>query len=254
MIMRELADAIEAGRAVVLATVVQTRRSVPRHSGSKMLIFADGRIRGTIGGGEMEHRVRVEAAAALGDGKPRFLSYRLVDPADGDPGVCGGEADIYLEPYVSDPYLYVIGAGHVGRAVGELASWLGHPTRIWDDRPEAIEELPANLAADGSSQPIASFLHDRPPTVDDAIIIVTRNVGLDLDLLPHLLASDARYVGLMGSSRRWETTRQGLLAAGIGEADWARVHAPIGLEIEAETPEEIAVSILAEVIGDRRGA
>lgn len=252
--MRELADAIEADQPVVLATVVQTRRSVPRHPGSKMLIFGDGRISGTIGGGEMEHRVRVEAAATLRDGKPRLLSYRLVDPANGDPGVCGGEADIYLEPYMPAPCLYVIGAGHVGRAVSELATWLGHQTLIWDDRTDAIDELPASLADSGSSKPIDTFLKDRPPKVDDAIIVVTRNVGLDLELLPHLLASQARYVGLMGSSRRWETTRTGLLEAGIDPAECERVHAPIGIEIEAETPEEIAVSILAEVIGDRRGA
>ena len=251
----ELAEAIERGEPVVLATVVDTRRSVPRRPGSKMLVFGDGRTIGTIVGGEMEHRVRLEAASALADGRPRLVSYSLVDPAEGDPGVCGGEADIFLEPYMPTATLYIIGAGHVGKAVGELASWLGFRTVVWDDRSDLIDEVDSHEAVDVAlSGPLAEALAEHTITTNDAIVMVTRNVALDLDILPHLLTTSASYIGLMGSQRRWDTTRAGLVEAGIASEVLARVHAPIGVEIHAETPEEIAVSILAEVIDHRRGS
>jgi xanthine dehydrogenase accessory factor len=248
----ELAAAIARGETVVLATVVQSHRSVPRRPGAKMLVYADGRTAGTVGGGEMEHRVKLEAAQALLDGKPRLITYSLLDPAGGDPGVCGGEADIYLEPYMPRPTLYVIGAGHVGRAVSDLATWLGFRTVVWDDRSEVLEAVVeaehADVALSGS---IAEAIEEQPITADTSIVVVTRNVALDLEILPQLIATPARYIGLMGSTRRWETTRAGLVELGIGAADLDRIQTPVGLEIHAETPEEIAVSILAAVIEHR---
>lgn len=246
----ELAAAVERGEPVVLATVVRTSRSVPRRPGSKMLVYLDGRTSGTVGGGEMEHRVTVEAAEALADGHPRMLAYSLVDPTQGDPGVCGGDAEIYLEPYMPAPTLFIVGAGHVGRAVSDLGQWLGFSTVVWDDRADLVEaDEHAGLALTG---PIADALEANPLPAGASIVMVTRNVKLDLDLLPVLLATPADYIGLMGSARRWATTRDGLLAAGTAPEDLERIHAPIGIEINAETPEEIAVSILAEVIGHRR--
>jgi xanthine dehydrogenase accessory factor len=254
-IMRELAAAIDGGKAVALATVVATRRSVPRRPGSKMLVYPDGSISGTIGGGEMEHRVKLEAAAALVDGKPRLLSYSLLDPSEGDPGVCGGEADIYVEPFMPDPRLFIIGAGHVGTAVAELAHWLGFRTVVWDDRSELAEQAArsdnVNTALAG---PITNLVEEHAVEPNDAVVIVTRNVALDLDILPVILGTSAGYVGLMGSNRRWATTRSKLADIGFESAELDRVTAPIGVEIAAETPAEIAVSILAEVIAHRRGA
>jgi xanthine dehydrogenase accessory factor len=249
-IIRELADAIDQGVAVASATVVRTSRSVPRHPGSRMLVYADGSTSGTIGGGEMEYRVRIEAAAALADGQPRMATYSLVDPGEGDPGVCGGEVDIYVEPHMPPSTMYVIGAGHVGRAVCDLAHWLGFRTVVWDDRDEIVTEIEnADVTTSG---PLGEAIEKHPITADTSVIMVTRNVPLDLELLPTLIATPARYIGLMGSRRRWETTRTSLLEAGVAESDLAKVHSPIGLEIHAETPEEIAVSIMAEVIGRHR--
>jgi len=254
-VMRELAAALEAGTPVVLATVVATQRSVPRRPGSKMLVYPDGSITGTIGGGEMEHRVKTEAAAALAEGKPRLVSYSLVDPADGDPGVCGGQADIYLEPFMPDPQLFVIGAGHVGKAVAELAHWLGFRTVVWDDREELADEAArADTVHAAVGGPITNLVQSHVIGPDDSVVVVTRNVGLDLELLPVLLETRAGYLGLMGSNRRWTTTRGKLMELGLGDSELERIKAPIGIEISAETPAEIAVSILAEVIAHRRGA
>lgn len=218
-----------------------------------MIIYADGQISGTVGGGEMEHRVKLEAANALADGKPRLVSYSLVNPSDGDPGVCGGEADIFLEPYMPDPKLFVIGAGHVGKAVGELGHWLGFRTLVWDDRQELIDELTGSDQVDAAdSGRLDAFFEAQAVTANDSIVVVTRNVALDLEIMPLVLATSASYVGLMGSDRRWATTRSALSEAGLESASLERVQAPIGVEIAAETPEEIAVSILAAVIASRR--
>jgi xanthine dehydrogenase accessory factor len=245
-VLFELAAAVETGRPVVLATVVETRRSAPRRSGTKMLINADGTTIGTIGGGEMEARVITAAAEVLAARRSQLLEYALVDPTKGDPGVCGGEVEIYLEPYMPRHTVYVIGCGHVGRAVIDLAHWLGYRTVAIDDRAEMVtaEELPnADERVLGSLSNVDGDVSD-----DASIVVVTRNTEMDVTVLPEALATPARYIGVMGSNTRWRSVSQRLVDAGIAPADLERVHAPIGLEMNAETLEEIAVSIMAEVI------
>ncbi len=249
-VLRELLEAVDTRTPVVLCTVVGTSRSVPRRAGAKMLVYADGHTTGTIGGGEMESRVIDEALAALAEGRPRRLTYSLVDPASGDPGVCGGEVDLYLEPHMPQSTLFLVGAGHVGKAVAELATWLGHSVVVWDDRPEQLADI-GDVAATVTG-PIEAALEQHPVDEHTRVVMVTRNVQLDTTLLPVLLSTLAPYVGLMGSQRRWATTRQKLSEAGVADADLDRVRSPIGVEISAETPAEIAVSILAEVIADER--
>ncbi len=253
-LLRELLAAVDERRPVVLATVTSTSRSVPRRAGSKMLIYADGATSGSVGGGEMEARVRETALEVLTTGKPATLSYALVDPASGDPGVCGGEVELYLEPHMPLTTVYVIGAGHVGHAIVELASWLGYRVVVWDDRAELLDAM---IGADGQpvetvTGSIADAIAAKPIDAHTRIVMVTRNVGLDVDIMPTLLASDAPTIGLMGSGRRWETTRAKLVEAGVDEELLGKVHSPLGVEIAAETPKEIAVSVLAELIGHER--
>ncbi len=245
-ILFELVAAVEASRPVVLATVVGTRRSAPRHSGTKMLIFDGGETSGTIGGGEMEARVIAAATEALADQRSRLLEYALVDPLRGDPGVCGGEVEIYLEPYMPRHTVYVVGCGHVGRAVLDLAHWLGYRTVAVDDRPEMVtfEALPnADERVLGSLAEVAG-----PIGEDASIVLVTRNVDQDVVVLPQALASPARYIGVMGSTTRWRTVAARLAEVGVTAQEVERVHTPIGIEMHAETLEEIAVSILSEII------
>jgi xanthine dehydrogenase accessory factor len=251
-VLAELTQATESGRAVVLATVVDTNRSVPRRSGSKMLVYANGQTSGTIGGGEMEARVVTEAIAAHTDGRTRLLSYELLDPSTGDPGVCGGEVQIYVEPYLPTPTIYVIGCGHVGKAVVELAHWLGFRVVATDDRVELAtpDAVPLADAVIGGS--IADAIAAEPITSETHVVVVTRNVAVDLALLPHLVRTPARSIGVMGSKRRWTTTAEKLADAGLTATEIARITAPIGIELHAETPEEIAVSILGEIVALRR--
>lgn len=253
ILLGELVSVVEAGRRVVLATVTETDRSVPRHAGTKMLIFEDGSTRGTIGGGEMESLVIVEAVAALADGRSRTIGYRLVDPDQGDPGVCGGEVRIYLEPYMPTPVIYVVGCGHIGRAIIELAHWLGYRVVATDDRVELVTEEALPLADVRLPGPISQALARFPVTAETEVVVVTRNMVVDLEVLPELLKTPARSIGVMGSHRRWATTYRELVAQGVPETDLTRLRAPLGLELGAETPEEIAVSVLAELVLLRRG-
>ncbi|MDX1993502.1 MAG: XdhC/CoxI family protein [bacterium] len=243
----------QRGEAVALATVVHTHGSMPRHAGSKLVVRADGTIVGTVGGGAMEALVIKEALAALDDGQTRLKTYTLNSLDDGDPGVCGGTAQIFIEPVGRAPTLLVIGGGHVGKALAELGKWAGYRVCLSDDRPEFCNS--------DYAPGLDSYLICKPGEITQHVAIngqtyvaaVTRGLPVDLNLIPALLATNAPYIGLIGSRRRWTITVKALEEQGITPEQLARVRAPIGLELQAETPKEIALSILAEIVMIRRG-
>jgi xanthine dehydrogenase accessory factor len=176
----------------------------------------------------------------------------MVDPQRGDPGVCGGQVEVYVEPIYPKPVLVVIGGGHVGKAVLHLAHWLGFLTAVSDDRPgfcneQVLPEADYYLPVEMSEIP-----HQIAVTPWTYLVLTTRGANVDAEGLPALLKTPAAYIGVIGSRRRWATTTKLLREKGILEEEIARVKSPIGLELNAETPEEIAVSILAEIIQLRR--
>jgi xanthine dehydrogenase accessory factor len=247
-IFEAVAELETTHRPAALCTVVKTSGSTPRHSTSKMLVYPDGHILGTVGGGELENRVVKEALASLQDGKPRLLAYSMTDPSRGDPGLCGGQVEVFVEPIMPSPALVVVGGGHVGKCVAHLAKWLGFHVVVSDDRvefctpeanPDADEFYPVPLAE------LPSHLTIDPQTI---LILTTRGSNVDVGGLPALLETSAGYIGVIGSRKRWNTTLKELKGQGISDEKLARVHSPIGLGIGAETPEEIAVSIMAEIL------
>lgn len=252
-IYRQAAELEARGERAVLCTIVQASGSTPRRAGSKMLVFPDGRTCGTIGGGEMESRVVAEALAALEDGQPRKLDYAMADPERGDPGVCGGQLEVYVEPILPQPTVVVIGAGHVGKAVAELAHWMGFQVVVSDDRDSFAVEANIPQADAYHTGDIPGLLETVSVHSQTFLVLTTRNVEVDLAALPALLETEAAYIGVIGSRRRWETTRKKLLEMGVAKSALTRVVSPMGLELNAETPEEIAVSILAEIVLLRRG-
>ncbi len=252
-IYRALAELEEKNQSAALCTVVRSRGSTPRHSASKMLVYPDGSIIGTIGGGEMESRVIGEALATIGDGEPRLLEYSMIDPSRGDPGVCGGQVEIFVEPIQPKPLLVVVGGGHVGKAVAHLAHWLGFRVAVSDDRPEFCTPEAVPDADDFYPVPLEKLPEHLTITPWTYLVLTTRGVNIDVPGLPSLLVSPAAYIGVIGSQRRWTTARKQLREAGISEEQLARVRSPVGLELNAETPEEIAVSIMAEIIMLRNG-
>ncbi|MBA3875284.1 MAG: XdhC family protein [Anaerolineae bacterium] len=244
----------EQGELVALATVVSVTGSVPRHTGSKMLVRQNGLIVGTVGGGAMEALVVKEALVAIQDGKTRMPSYTLNDLANGDPGICGGTVQVFIEPVGAAPTLFVIGGGHVGKALAELGLWSGWRVILSDDRhaycnPEYVKGL-------------AGYVVCKPSQITEQVTIntqtyiaaVTRGLPVDIDLVPALLATNAAYIGLIGSRRRWALTMKALREErGLKDADFKRIYAPIGLELNAETPQEIAISIMAQITMLRHG-
>lgn len=236
-----------------LCIVVRSQGSTPRNESSKMLVYPDGSILGTVGGGEMESRVIAAAQEAIRDGQPRYLEYSMADPQRGDPGVCGGQVEIFVEPVRPKPVLVVIGSGHVGQAVAHLASWLGFRVVANDDRPEFCTPEVVPEADEYYPLPMEQLPQEMQITPWTYLVLTTRGVDVDVAGLPALLESPAAYIGLIGSKRRWATARAKLLEAGVPEDQLERVRSPIGLELNAETPEEIAVSIMAEIIMLRRG-
>lgn len=252
-VYQALAKLEKTNQSGALCTIIETEGSTPRHAGSKMLVYPDGTIVGTVGGGEVEGRIIRKALDVLSSGESEILTYNLVDPAKGDAGVCGGSLQVFIEPIHSADVLLVIGGGHVGKAVVHLGKWLGFRVILSDDRPEFCnrEMVP------GADEYISCQIKELPSKVEfnprAAVVLATRNMEVDTSGLPEILQEDYAYIGVISSRRRWALTRKALLELGVTETDIDRIHAPIGLDLQAETPEEIALSILGEVIMIKRG-
>jgi xanthine dehydrogenase accessory factor len=241
------------GDPAALCTIIKARGSVPRHAGSKMIVYADSRIEGTVGGGEMESRVIRDALEVITSGHAKIVRYELIDPKAGDPGVCGGEMEIFVEPIQPKPTLLVIGGGHVGRALVHLGKWLGFRVVLCDDRPDFCNEAWAPGADEYLVMTIQELAARFKFHSQTYIVMPTRGVPLDVEGLPTLLDKPRAYLGVIGSRRRWATAVKRMTENGVSAERLSRVHAPMGLELNAETPEEIALSILSEVVMQMRG-
>ncbi len=247
-IYQALSELEKNNESAALCTVIRSEGSTPRHVGSKMLVYPDGKFIGTVGGGELENRVIKAALESLKSGDAQTLSYSMSDPARGDPGVCGGQVEVFVEPILPPAMVVVIGAGHVGKAVVHLAKWLGFRVAVSDDRAEFC--TPESVPGADAYYPVEmGKLADQLKVTRRTYFVVTsRGSSVDAVGLPGLLQSDAAYIGVIGSKRRWLTTVKALKEQGVPEELIKKVHSPIGLELNAETPEEIAVSIMAEIL------
>jgi len=247
-LFRSIAENEMKGIPFVLCTIIEAKGSTPRHVGSKMLVYADGHIEGTVGGGEIESRVIDEAKRALISRKSTILQYKLVDPSAGDPGICGGQVEVFVEPIMPKLTIVVVGAGHVGRQVVFLARWLGYRVVVSDDRAEFCTPETMPGADEIIICPMVELPRRMEFTPHTFVVIATRGSEIDIQGLPAILDSQAGFIGVIGSRRRWENTKKGILKQGEYSEKLAGVHSPIGIELHAETPEEIAVSILAEIM------
>jgi len=254
-IYQEIVQLRRQGRRAALATIVSRKGSTPRKDAAKMLIYEDGRHTGTIGGGCAEAEVCREALASMRSGKPLLLKFDLTGDGVEDGGlICGGTMEVYVEPILSDPTLIIFGAGHVGRSVAEIVQTLGFRIVVVDDRIKYAnrERFPHadSLIVDTWDQVFTQL------TVTDScyLLIVTRGHDYDLTCLRFALKTPAKYIGLMGSRRKIKLFYETLEKEGFDPALFNRVQAPVGIEIGSETPEEIAVSIAAQLIQVRKTA
>lgn len=255
-IIEALKNSIEKGKKSVLCTVIDEQGSTPRSVGAKMLVWEDGSIVGTIGGGILEHHVIQEALKMIRDGKSTALySEELMATEASDPkAACGGKAIIFLELIGKKKELIIFGAGHVGKAVARLGSFLNYAVTVWDERKEFAnqENIPwARTIACPLDEAFEKHLtfHDLTH-----IVVVTRGHSLDTEVVQMLDGKKTAYVGVIGSKRKVAVMKENLSKMGTSQELIDSIFAPIGLPIKAETPEEIAVSIMAEIIAVDNGA
>ena len=249
-----VAAALERGEAAALVTIVSTTGSTPQRVGAKMLVFADGHIVGTIGGGCYENDAFGKARLAIEDRKPQLLHYELSDDFAQETGlICGGQMDVYIEPIEPSPELYVIGAGHVGFHLARLAHEVGFRVHVVDDREKFAntERFPTADEIIVDDIPAWIARTELPPHA--YMVIVTRGHTNDLEALRALAPRELRYLGLIGSRAKVARIFDELASSAMPAGQLRHVHAPIGLDIGAVTPQEIAVSILAELIAVKHG-
>jgi xanthine dehydrogenase accessory factor len=235
-------------------TIVRSNGSTPQRTGAKMLVFADGRIVGTIGGGCYENDAVGRAREVIATGKPELVKYDLNDDFVQESGlICGGQMEVYIDPIAPVPSLYIVGAGHVGWHLARIAGDAGFRIHVIDDREKFANAERFPSAEKIEVDDIGTWLDraDLPPSA--YVVIVTRGHTHDFEALRALAARDLRYIGLIGSRAKVARIFDALQAEGMPIEGLARVHAPIGLDIGAVTPAEIAVSILAELIAVRHG-
>jgi xanthine dehydrogenase accessory factor len=242
------------GEKVALATVVKTSGAAPCAPGARLLVRSSGAISGTLGGAETDGRVTRDALAAIESGQSGMHTYHL-DPDGGDSvGSCGATLEVFIEPLRPEQRLLVAGSGHVGQALARLAAPLGWRVALLDDRSEFAQDanLPAGVELAVGEMP--DLMLQRQPNAATWIVIATRGHRTDEEVLRAALASPTAYVGMIGSTSKVRNIFTRLLLSGIAPDDLARVHSPIGLDLGAETPDEIALSIAAEMLAVRRGA
>jgi xanthine dehydrogenase accessory factor len=249
---REAGKLQDQGVAFAIATLLAVKGSTPRNT-AKMIIKPDGTIYGTIGGGIVEASVIEAAVTAIRDNRSQTVEYKLdSETTGGIPMLCGGAVTVLIEVVTPQPRIIMIGGGHVGLAVARLTELLGYRLAIVDDRQEFANAERYPMATEISWNPdivkaIEAIAIDR----DSYIVIATKDA--DLQALEKVITSQAAYIGMIGSRRKAALIREELMAKGVAAERIGSVYTPVGLDIGAETPEEIAVSILGEIIKVRNG-
>ena len=247
-------EALARGEAVALVTIVRAQGSTPQRVGARMLVHEDGRTLGTIGGGCYEQDAMGKARLALQTGRPTLAHYDLNDDFAEEQGlICGGQMDVFIDPITPTPRVCIIGAGHVGYHTAQLAATVGFRVVVVDDRASFADPTRFPTAERVEVADIPEWLRTADIGARDYLVIVTRGHREDLDALRAALGRDTTYVGLIGSRAKIARLCARLEEDGDDASPMARVHAPIGLDLGAVSPEEIAVSIVAELIAHRRG-
>lgn len=247
-VYEDVVRALQRYERVAVATVVRAEGSTPRAQGAKMLILPDGSYSHSVGGGLFESMVVQDAQNAMASGKSVWKKYSLNQEGQFAIGaICGGLVEVFIEVIESDPELYIVGGGHVGQALAHAALLLGFRITIFDDRPEYSTQL---QCGDGiRCILVASDYSDIPePRPNTYICLVSKGFVTDESALRRVIGFDVRYIGMIGSRRKVKTIMDHLEKDGIDRSRLDFVHAPIGVDIGSDSPQEIAISILAEII------
>lgn len=250
-IYQEIVRIKSKGEEAALVTVVSATGSTPREEGAKMLVSGDGSIIGTIGGGRIEAQAIKEALETIIKGRPQRLSFSLKE--GGELGMlCGGDTEVFIEPILAVPTMYIFGGGHIALTLVKVGKLLGFKIVVIDDRPEYANAQRFPEAELTLVEDFAKAFQKLKVDKSSYIVVVTHDHKGDETVLEGALATKAKYIGMIGSKTKNQTIFSHLFSKGISQEQLDRVHAPIGLNIYALTPEEIAISIVAEIIKVRR--
>jgi len=254
-IYAEIAKLRKEGRKAALATIIQVQGSIPSYESSKILVRDDGSIVGTVGGGCVEAEVWAVAQDVMREEKPRRLHFNLNNQPEYDEGlICGGSLDIFVEPILATPTAYIFGGGHVSLYLAKVASVAGFDVVVADDRASFANQERFPDATETHAGPWEEVFPRLKINDFSYLVLVTRGHSGDLTCLRWALSTPARYIGMIGSRRKFIEIAKVLEGEGVPAEKIERVHSPVGLDIGAITPEEIAVAIVAEMIAVRRDA
>ena len=253
-LFEEIVKMRRGGQRGALATIVHTNGSIPSYESSRMLVREDGSMAGTIGGGCVEAEVWAAAKDVMQKEAPRKMVFHLNNEASYDNGlICGGTLEVFVEPILPQPVAYLFGGGHVSVAVARAAHAAGFGIAVVDDREAFANKERFPMAQEVHTSYEEAFENIKPNAAS-YLVVVTRGHKEDMRVLAWAVRSDARYVGMIGSKRKVMSVYKALENEGYKPEEFERVYAPMGLDIGALSPEEIAVSIVAELVAVRRNA
>ncbi|MFA5576591.1 MAG: XdhC/CoxI family protein [Tissierellaceae bacterium] len=245
-IMKKLLEEVDNGREVALATIIKSQGSTPRGSGTVMAVVEDGLIYGTIGGGSLEKYVIQLCLEAIREGRNEIANIPL--NTKGVEMICGGGVEVFIDVYKVRPELIIVGAGHVGHAIYQVASSLDFDIVVFEDREEFLNKERFPLAKKLILGDPKTELKNYDINSNSYLILASRSHTLDQEALEAVWDTEAKYIGVMGSKKKIITMRKNLMEKGVAEEGLDKIYAPIGLEISSGSPEEIAISIMAEVL------
>ena len=246
-------DLKKSGELSALAIIIKVEGSTPRKTGAKMIILKDGRTVGTLGGGDLEKRVIEEAINAIKQGQPRIASFTLDIEKGKLDMMCGGKLDVYIEPILPDEKLVIFGAGHITRSLAPLMKLTGFQVSVVEDSPDLLQKDKFPETEDLILTDMEQFARDLPSDPGTYIVLLSRGFSRDKAILTQLIQKDFKYIGMIGSLRKIVTMKEDLKKQGVPEEAFSKLQAPVGLDIGGETPEEIAISIAAEIIAAKWG-
>jgi xanthine dehydrogenase accessory factor len=246
-IIKLLSETIDAGRQAAFVTVTATGGSTPREAGAKMLVFGDGSIEGTVGGGAVEALVIKQAVDCLEKGASGKFTFAL-KPGGNTGMICMGDMEVFIDVYAAPLKVLILGGGHVGVKIAEACRLAGYPYQVADDRAEFANAERFPQAAQIINEPPHQAVAAAAVDARTSVVIVTRGHALDRECLEAALATKAAYIGMIGSEKKVREIARLLGEKGLHPLKDPRVHAPVGLNLGGKTPGEIAVSMLAEII------
>jgi len=253
-VYRELVNVASKGERAVLATVISSHGSTPRNTGAKMVIKEDGTIIGTIGGGGVEKQAQEKATEVMASGEPQLVHFDLSGSGEQAAMICGGQMDVFLEPITSQETLYLFGAGHISQSTAAMGKMLGFRVIVIDPRPDYnnVDRFPnaSSLLVEEYETAFSKLSVDK----ESYIVIVTPGHVFDERCLQFAVGTEVKYIGMIGSRKKAKEVKDRLLQKGVAQQQLDRVYGPIGLGIGAETPQEIAISILAQIIKVKTGS